>query len=297
MSAPGTITRWFWGPSDRRAIVAFRTAVGVVVVATAVGWMVDGMELLDPGALAPVTPRSGKVHLLGLHDGAWLRWCTVVPMAAAGIGLVVGKAVRAASVVAFITVYATQAANDLLRNGGDSLLLMWLLLLVVFAALTEPSHLRGHLWGARSARPDLAPVPAWPLRVVQVQMTVMYAVAGLSKVANPDWHRGRAVSIIAALDRSHRFPLPAVLADLNPLSRSLTIVVLLFEVALPVLLWTPFRRWAVLGAVGLHVAFDYALKLHLITPIMLCGLVAFLERRPAREVETTAAAPLHETSP
>jgi hypothetical protein len=155
--------------------------------------------------------------------------------------------------------------------------------LALFAALTPSWYLDRSMF-----RPGAANmVPGWGVRLVQIQMTVLYATTVIAKWQGAAWREG--VAVLDALTPEHtlRFAAPAVLTESDLVVRLLTWGVLGFETILPFLLWHPrTRRPAVILAFIAHVGFGIFIEIELFPLAMAVGLAAFLSDDDAERLLT-----------
>ena len=123
-------------------------------------------------------------------------------------------------------------------------------------------------------------------------MATIYASTVCLKWTSADWRSGDALYYVARLDDLYgRFPMPAWLFETPTAWHVATWAVLACELFLPIALWVPrLRVTALVLAVCMHLALDYAMNLFLFQWIMLLGLVSFLEpgTPPVRAFTPTA---------
>jgi hypothetical protein len=194
---------------------------------------------------------------------AWRNWCddpehalrlfTLLVIAVAC--LTVGLFTRTAAVVAWVLFVSFNHRLYYLMNGGDSIMRCALFYLLFARS--------GAVWSIdallheRPAGPVL--VPAWPVRLMQIQLLLMYFFTGLSKLGG-DWLDGEAVYWVfndLALARwpYHALPIPLFVC------RLLSWGTLIFEIGFPFFILAARPRRFVLetrgrtGAGGFRLAF------------------------------------------
>ena len=198
---------------------------------------------------------------------------------AASLALIAGRFTRVALPVATILFGSFAALGWGFTIGTENVLRAIAATMAVFALLTPSWYLD------RASARD--PIPGWGVRLVQVQMTILYAATALAKWQGSSWRSGEA--IVDALSPVHtlRFQAPAMLSESGVVSAAVTWIVLGLETLLPVLLWHPrTRRIAVVGAILGHAAFGIFIELGLFPLAMTTGLVAFLSDDDAVGVVT-----------
>ncbi len=210
------------------------------------------------------------------HDAArdWLYGLFWLHLACTTM-LLLGLFTRVNAIIAFVLLVSWQNRNPLILDGEDAVFR-----LLGFYLLFMPG---GRAWSLdnvlfrRSA--DVCPLaPAWPLRLLQLQMVVIFISAALFKLGGSAWLDGTALSYVGRLDDTFgRFPVPHLLFQTPLLARLMTWSVIAVELFAPLLLWfKETRRWALLVIVCFHLANEYAMLLFLFHWIMLVGWTTFL---------------------
>lgn len=139
-----------------------------------------------------------------------------------------------------------------------------------------------------AARRDTGPWGAACLRLVQLQVALMFLVAGLDKLRGGSWWGGYAVWIAVTNVTFGWIPV-GWLAEHFEVVRALTWLTLAFELAYPVLIWPlRVRPWLLAGALVLHAGFAVMLGLWAFSLAMLTAHAAFLPW-PRRRADVIAA--------
>jgi hypothetical protein len=193
---PGVLGRWQWLnewiPAER--VAALRIVTGVaLVVDILVGYVPHLDTLFSAEALGG---RDQFAHQFRDGHFYWsiLRWLpeswgpTALLMAWLGsaIALIIGWRPLLAGLVAWACAVSFFNINVWINNSGDRLRVT--LCLMVAASCS------GAVWGIGSvrrtgeSRPVL--VPGWPVKVLLVQLAVLYFFSGLYKVASEQWRSG-----------------------------------------------------------------------------------------------------------
>ena len=193
--------------------------------------------------------------------------------------LVVGLFGRVQAASLFVLITSFQHRNLSLFDAEDHLLRLGCFFLI-FMPLDEAFSVR-NLLQRRRAAPTRAHA-IWPLRLLQIEMTLIYLSSGLLKLAGKDWRSGAALYYAVQVDLFKRFPLPAFLVHDLALSRLATWSIPLLELALVLgLWWRRTRALALSAAVAMHLVIEYSLNLFLFEWTMIVGLLSF---RPARQL-------------
>jgi hypothetical protein len=165
--------------------------------------------------------------------------------------LAVGLATRLSAVVVWLLTLSFFNLNDMVNHGGDvvrNIVLFYLMLCPCGAAWSLDSlrlRRRGVLTG-------LVYVPAWPLRLLLIQLALMYCFAGLIKLLSPGWRNGDTIYYTLADLLYSRVSLAQVGLPVW-LMRLMTWSVIFWETTFPLWLllrWT--RTAALLAGLGFH---------------------------------------------
>jgi hypothetical protein len=199
--------------------------------------------------------------------------------------LLVGCLSRVNAVCLFVWLVSFQNRNPLLLNGEDTVMRL-LAFLLIWMPIGQCWSLDAWLWPRlRGVRlPSVLPAeaatsaPGWGLRLLQIQMCIIFLSAGLCKLGGDAWLDGTALYYVARLDDYFgRFPAPDWPFD-KPWGVALfTWTVIAVELLVPVFLWfRETRRLCLLVLVLFHLANEWTMHLFLFHWIMLVGWMAFL---------------------
>jgi len=120
------------------------------------------------------------------------------------------------------------------------------------------------------------PVSAWPLRLLQLQLALVYCHTWYRKFWGPTWFDGVAVYYSSRVEDLKRFPLPYVFENMWTI-QFLTWSTLVLEFALFTLIWFRETRYFVLaGAVIFHLAIDYHMNIPFFEWLMITSYVLFI---------------------
>jgi len=265
---------WFDTEGDPRSPAAMRILFSGIVLFLL--WdFYPSMELLfGKGGLYSVVPRDhspiNPFSVLYFHNEPWILelwfWATV---GAAGLSLV-GLRSNISFVAMYFGLVLFQERGEVIIYGADALMRhfgLWL----CFAE-------KGQSWSIDSWRAGgmRTPVPYWPLRMIQVQVTLVYGVTGLAKLSTPIWQEGAALFYsLQWSGASNR--LGVWLAQHRMATAILTYWALLLELAFPILVWWPPTRLLILAmGVGLHAGIDLFMHIRFFFFTMLLGYLSFL---------------------
>jgi hypothetical protein len=132
----------------------------------------------------------------------------------------------------------------------------------------------------RRGRVDPGDVPLrapWVLRLLQIQLSILYLSAVWFKVGGETWRDGTAVSYALRIENLQRFPLPDALTTSELASNVLTFGTLAIELSLGLLVWNRrLRPWILLAGVSLHLGIDYAIRVGFFSYAILVLYIAFI---------------------
>ena len=272
--AAAAFDQWVREPVDPRPLAWFRCWFGLLsLVNLWLLWPDMSMWLGDDGVLPPHVHREmiGDTRisifmLTGYSDLAigLIRGLSL----AGGLGLVLGVFPRCAAACVWLATVSYAWRNMDILHSGDNLIRIGTFFLI-FArsgeALALPRAVSRRLFPQAASDPvaSYEPVPAWPQRILQLQLCILYLTAGIWKAMGPTWRNGTAVGLVLQLGEFQRFPIPDFF--LTPLmSQVFTYGTLAFELGFPVLIWIPRLRLPVLLA-GLvfHAGLDWVMNVQL----------------------------------
>ncbi len=283
MSVDRARTCWleFWfRPQPVHVLGMVRIVFGVVIVAWALSLRPDLAEFFTSNGVV-AHPRSDPFEWSVFHRGndilvpiGW--WALLL----AGIALTVGWHSQLSALVVFVLVLSFQYRNPLVFNAGDVLIrieALFIALAPAGAALSLDERRRtGSFWSAQSRAP-------WPLRLLQIQLTVIYTATFVARLTGEKWPEGTALSYALRLDDMLILRVPMLISE-NPLLMNVgTWAVLVTELLIGILIW--FRRLrpavATIG-VTLHLAIMATIAVGFFSPAMFVLYLAFLPTETAQ---------------
>jgi hypothetical protein len=273
----------FWlAPEPTSTVAVVRVAYGVLLLAWA--------ATLGPD-LSPFFSTSGL--LPGGHDLPW-SWSlldavgsdvvtTVVYglLVAAAVGLVLGYRTRLAAVVAFVAVISFYRRNPAVFQSGDQALRVF-----SFYFMFAPAGVALSLDRWRRARDrfwQFPERPVWALRLIQVQLSLIYLFTVWGKVRGTRWNDGTAVSYSLRIGELVRLELPAWLTTSVAVSNVATYTALAIEFAMAVFVWNRRARpWVLTAGVLLHLFIEVTLRVGFFSLTMFLYYLAWLDPQKVR---------------
>ena len=276
-------------PVSPLPLAAYRCLFGILALANGMLLAPDVEAFFTAGG---VLPHGAVVQATDPWRFDPLVWAGSTPAAAwtlfaasmvAAALTTVGLFTRAATLVLFLACVGFHHRNPCILSSGDTMMRLMAFFLTLAPAGAALSL--DHLWRVRRrlAPPGDPPaIPPTAFRLMQLQICLAYLVTGIWKACGETWRDGTAVSLVLQLGQFARFPLPSW-CETAWFSRLATWGTLGVELLAPVLLWIPAtRRAALVSLAALHLGLEYAVNIQLFQPIMLAGLVLFLEPREVR---------------
>jgi hypothetical protein len=274
---------------DPRIIPAMRIGFAILIlVQVGVLWNDANYWFADTGVL---TAESAK-RIVG--DGRWslLFWLPSTELTArVGLGLMAthailmlfGIASRVQALAIFVWLVSFQNRNTLIHDGEDAVFRI-----MAFLFIWLPLDRAWSCWNRSSVKSldvTSGKASAWGLRLIQIEMTAIYASTALCKIQGNTWWSGSAVWYVSKMRDNYGRLIPSEFFDLPWSSPLATWGTLLVECLLPIALWIrPLRNYAVLGGIALHLGIEISMNLFLFQWVMMLGLLAFvdLDRFPFR---------------
>ena len=276
----GAVETWerFWfRETETSTLALFRIAFGIVVLAWTISLAPALYSFYDDRGILPSYPDggSGAWGLLQLNSSTAAVTIVYLFLLVGALCLVFGFKTRLAAVVVFVCLISFGRRNPWVLNSGDLLvfvLAFYLMLAPSGAALSVDRWLQ-----SKSGFWEFPLRSLWPLRLIQVQVSLLYFFAVWEKLRGETWNDGTAVSYAFRIEDLERFPVPGFVTDSLLLVNLLTYGTLAVELSLAILVWNrKLRPWALLLGVGLHLGIAYAVRVGFFSVASLVAYIAFL---------------------
>ncbi len=268
------VHRWFVEPRTAWPLAIARVILGVGVLAWAATMALDAEALLGSDALVS-TEFAAEHRYLPLNSTVTVN-LALAALALCAIAIIAGWRPSLFLLISFVLLTALQRRDPMILNSGDLILrdLSLLLALAPTGAAMSVDRIRASGRGAFWTSAAVAP---WSLRIVQLQMVVVYFVAFWFKRGDL-WHNGTAVSTALRLRDLQRFGELSLFVDNIWVVAALTWGTLAVEFALGTLLWVKRLRPAlIVCGVALHLAIDGLVLVGFFGIAMIAGLMTFLD--------------------
>ena len=270
--------RFWFEPQPTSSLAILRIVMGALVFAWALSLVPDFRTFFSSHGIEPIPPVHEPLGVWGVLNSAPAYGVALGlfgVLVVASLALMVGYRTRLASVLVFVAVVSFEHRAPSIWNSGDGLLRI-----VCFFLMFAPAGEALSVDRWRRARDRFWEFPArapWALRLIQIQVSVVYLSAVWFKLHGPDWLHGTAVSYSMRLQDFQRFVLPGAISHSVLVSNIATYLTIATELMIAVLVWNRAARPLVLMlGVVLHTSIGVNLELGFFSEVMLACYLAFL---------------------
>jgi hypothetical protein len=278
--------RFWFAQVPTSTFALFRIAFGVLTFMWALSLAPSVFAFYSDSGVLPVRPDYNSNFDWSVFDLVSSDVMVAIMyflLYAAALMLIVGWRSRLAAFVVFVCLISFGRRNPWVLNSGDLLvfvLAFYMMLMPSGEGLSLDRWLRN-----RAGVWEFGTRAVWPLRLVQIQVSVLYVAAVWAKVRGTTWNDGTAVSYAFRMADLERFPVPDFVTDTVVISNLLTYGTLAVELAIGILVWNRvLRPWVLLLGVGLHLGIDYTTRVGFFSWAVLVAYVAFVSPERARSL-------------
>jgi hypothetical protein len=276
--------RAFWfRPEPAYTLGAVRIAFGVLAVAWTLSLIRDLAEFFSADGIVPLQPASayewGVFEICTDDRALVIGWALLLVSA---IALTVGWHSRLAALIVFVLIMSFEFRNPFIFNSGDNLIRVEALFLAMSpcgAALSlDQCRTTGSFWSAQIRAP-------WPIRLMQVQLTLIYLATFQIRMTGEKWPDGTALSYAFRLEDMLIIPVPQWISTNALLMNVATWGTLLLELAIGILVWNRRCRPIVLATgLVLHSAILVTVAVGFFSPAMFVLYIAFVSPETIRRL-------------
>lgn len=267
---------WF-APVPTSTLALLRVCFGLVVFAWAVSLAPDLSAFFSSAGILGGQPKApGVWGILGITPGGGLVIVVYAATLLGSLALAAGMRTRLASVIVFVGLMSFERRNPWVFNSGDGLLRV-----VAFYMMLAPAGVAFSVdrWRLEQERfwefPSRAP---WAIRLMQIQLSVIYIGGVWAKLQGATWNNGTAVSYALRVSDLAALPVPAFLSHSPVIVNLLTFATLATELGLGILVWNRrLRRPILLLGAAFHVAIGWAIRVGFFSIAMLVLYIAFVD--------------------
>ena len=274
--------QFFHAPEPVATLCVFRVLFGLLMVGNACTLIRHARDFFGPEGLLSAQEftkayprrRFTLFHLLPATNAT--TRAVVIGLIVFASALALGFCTVVAGPLTWICLVSLHHRNQMVFNAGDTLQRLLLLLLCFApsgAGLSVDCWIKGE--NPLTALRDHSFDP-WPLRLMQIQISMVYLRSVFWKLRGKIWRNGTAVAYVLQVMPFRRFSAPRIV--LLPLvTQVLTYGTLVAEAYIPVALWIRELRYsAILLGWLLHLSFEMFLNVHLFGLTMCIALVVFI---------------------
>lgn len=278
-------TAWqhfFFGPVPADSLGLFRIVFGLVVLMNLVLLAPDTLFWFGEHGTLPDAYTERLIGGIRVNLFAILRptdataWFVMAFSIVSTILLIIGYKTRAASICVWLGLVSLHHRNLYLLNSADTLLRS-LAFLLMFAPAGRAWSIDRWLRirsGAESS--GVVMIKPWAVRLMQLQVCIMYLSTVMWKVMGTAWLDGSAVFYTIRLEEFARFPIPAWMYSLW-FSKLATWGTLAVELSMALLVWIPRLRPCVLFAGAmLHLGLEYSMNIPVFQWAALSSYILFI---------------------
>ena len=189
------------------------------------------------------------------------------------MGYMIGYQFRLCSVVVFLTLVSIHHRNAFILSSGDTLLRM----LICYSCFSDANGgLSMDAWRRSQPLTEFSQTDPWPLRLMQLQVCIVYLRTVFWKLRGRMWWNGTAAWFPLWVDADVRFRPPRWLLT-KPFICLATWGTLIEEIALGTLIWIrEFRYPMLVSGIVFHLMLDVIMNLQFFSWIMICSLLLFI---------------------
>jgi HTTM domain len=276
--------RTFWfRPEPVYTLGLIRIAFGALIMTWTVSILPDLSDLFGTNGVLPDGAHDPAMWSLfqQWHDDRALLigWAALLLSA---LAMTVGWHTRMASIAVCALVLSLQHRDPSVFNSGDVLVRIEALFLALApsgAALSlDQRRLTGAFWSAQTRAP-------WAIRLMQLQLSIIYLASVRWKVSGSAWQEGTAVSYALRLRDMLIVPVPQWFIDNSLIINLASWGALAVELSLGVLVWNRhLRPWVLLAGVLMHKSIMLTMAVGFFTLAMFVLYLAFVPADRVRDL-------------
>jgi predicted DCC family thiol-disulfide oxidoreductase YuxK len=232
-----------------------------------------GMLTLQDSQYLYSNPRICVFDFLPLDCAPYVLW-TLVGFA---ILYIYGCFTRISAIALVIGMLSLDNRNPIDTSGGDRLLSLFIFF-SIFAPTGGALSLE-RLWALFQGKVKaFNPIgPYWAVRMMQVQMCLLYFWSAYIKIRGQSWIGGEALYWTSRNIERARWPMPFITDNIIGIN-FLTGFTLLAEGLFPFLVWSRRTRWyGITLLVLLHLGIEWSMTIQTFSFVVFCGLFLYYE--------------------
>lgn len=279
--------RAFWfRPTRAYTLGLVRIAFGTLIVIWTAALLPGLHDLFGSEGVAPSPLREPfRWTLFQTWSGDQALLVGWAVLLIAGLAMTVGWHSRLAAAAVFVLVLSFQYRNPSAFNSGDVVIRVeafFLMLAPSGAALSLDQRRRtGSFWSTQIRAP-------WAIRLLQLQLSIIYLASVRSKMSGHAWPDGTAVSYALRLYDMLLLPTPHAFSADPLLVNVATWGTLALELSLGILVWNKrLRPWILAAGIVMHTTIALTINVGFFTPAVFVLYLAFVPPTAIRDLPST----------
>lgn len=273
---------FFYSPTPVHTVAIFRIVLGSILLCDAVYTLVNIKDFLGPQGLLNherFEKRSAYAFSLFRYLPAtmWTAYAVLGLHVIALILMILGLFTTFSIILVYLTLGSIIHRNPAICNGGDNVSRIMCFYLI-FASSGQTYSLDEYLfYSVGSSDKDYLLQAPWAIRLMQIQLSVIYLKTVYWKLRGATYRNGTAMYYVMANHNYRRFSLPAFLLK-KPYVQLMSWGALIAESGIALGLWiNESRNFMIATGFGLHLGIEYILNVHLFSWYMMAVLVLFID--------------------
>ncbi len=279
---------WF-GDVDARPLGLFRIGFGALMLKEALYHIFLASTFYSDSSIVPraaldQTVFSGRFSLMSGLAESWMAIAFFILWALVALGLLLGWQTRVMSLLNFVLLLSMINRDPFLVTGAEIAMIA-----LAFWSLFLPLGRCYSLDARRSPQPPTA--YAFPVRMIQIQVALVYIFTAIFKLEGQSWPNGYAI-YMALQVRLYTFPLGDWFLANAPfgLLQILTFLTLVIEAGIVPLVFAPIlqpylRAIGLLLGVALHIGIGLLMAIPNFPLVMLTSYLLFFDSRWVNALE------------
>ena len=244
--------RTFWfRPQPAHTLGLVRMAFGALAIGWTISLLPDLYALFGPHGVLPQQPEDAYLWgVFAIWTGEHALLIGWILLLVSSVALTIGWHSRLAALAVYVLILSFEHRNAWVFNSGDLAMRIEALLLAISpcgAALSiDQARDTGKFWSAQQR-------PGWPVRLMQVQLSLIYLASAQAKLSGNAWPQGTAVSYALRLSDMALLPMPHWFTTSALLMNAVTWATLTVELSVGILVWNKrLRPWVLAAGVIMH---------------------------------------------
>jgi uncharacterized membrane protein YphA (DoxX/SURF4 family) len=273
---------FFFSPTPVHTVAVFRIVLGFILLYDAIYNLINIKEFLGPTGLISYDhyiKRSGYAFSLFhyLPPKMWSAYAIVGLHIVALLSMILGFYTTISVILVYLTLCSIVNRNPTICNGGDNISRIMCFLLIFASSGYAYSLDEYFFYSANKINNDYLLRAPWAVRLMQIQLSVIYLKSVYWKLKGHTYRSGIAMYYVVQNNNYKRFSVPSFFLQ-KPFVYVLTWGALFVEFAIGIGIWiSEFRNPLILTGFGLHLAIEYILNVHLFSWFMMAVLVLFID--------------------